>query len=68
MGDSFLNPIRSYLLPQDKLVTVGLYAYEKVNDASLDIGAYETVKEEAFDPYIFVRDAWHQQRENLVKE
>jgi phospholipid-binding lipoprotein MlaA len=42
-------------------------AYEKVNDLSIDKDTYESIKKEALDPYLFVRDAYMQYRENKVK-
>ena len=42
-------------------------AYEKINALSLDKDTYETIKKEALDPYLFVRDAYMQYRENKVK-
>ena len=42
-------------------------AYEKINALSLDKDTYETIKKEALDPYLFVRDAFMQYRENKVK-
>ncbi len=41
--------------------------YEKVNDLSLDKDTYEGIKKDALDPYLFVRDAYMQYRENKVK-
>jgi phospholipid-binding lipoprotein MlaA len=41
--------------------------YEKVNDLSLDKDTYESIKKEALDPYLFVRDAYLQYRKNKVK-
>jgi phospholipid-binding lipoprotein MlaA len=43
-------------------------AYEKVNDLSLSIGTYESIKKEALDPYLFIRDAYMQYRQNKVSE
>lgn len=42
-------------------------AYEKVNDLSLDKDTYESIKKEALDPYLFVRDAYIQYRQNKVR-
>jgi phospholipid-binding lipoprotein MlaA len=41
--------------------------YEKINDLSLDKDTYEGIKKDALDPYLFVRDAYMQYRENKVK-
>ncbi|MDY6880676.1 MAG: VacJ family lipoprotein [Desulfatiglans sp.] len=65
-GDSFLNPI-NYMVEPTKysLATKG---YEQVNKTSLSIGNYESVKEAALDPYVSLRDAYHQYRTNKIKE
>ena len=42
-------------------------AYDKINDLSLDKDTYESIKKEALDPYLFVRDAYMQYRLNKVK-
>lgn len=41
--------------------------FEKINDLALDKDTYETIKKEALDPYLFVRDAYMQYRQNKVK-
>lgn len=40
--------------------------YEKVNDLSIDKDTYESIKKEALDPYLFVRDAYMQYRQNKI--
>ena len=40
----------------------GIRAYDKVNDTSLRIGDYESLKEAAIDPYVAIRDAYVQYR------
>ena len=45
----------------------GLLAYDKVNDVSLDKDTYESIKKDALDPYLFVRDAYMQYRRNKVE-
>lgn len=67
VADSFANPV-NYVLVSEQAALIGVKAYERVNGVSLDIGVYEDIKRDAFDPYIYVRDAWHQHRENLVME
>ncbi|MFA4916451.1 MAG: VacJ family lipoprotein [Syntrophales bacterium] len=64
VGDLFLHPF-NYLATWD--VSVGTRAYEKVNDTSLTIGDYESLKEAAIDPYVALRDAYVQYRLNKVK-
>lgn len=42
-------------------------AFETVNNTSLKIGEYEDLIESAIDPYVAVRDAYHQNREDRIK-
>lgn len=63
-GDYFLYPI-SYIDPWYDWLAVR--AYEEVNDASLSIGDYESLKDAAIDPYVAVRDAYHQYRLKKVE-
>ena len=44
----------------------GLRAYDKINDLSIDKDTYEGIKKDALDPYLFVRDAFIQYRQNKV--
>jgi phospholipid-binding lipoprotein MlaA len=64
VGDLFLYP-SIYLGPWE--VWAGARAYEKVNDTSLHIGDYESLKEAAIDPYVAVRDAYVQYRLKKIK-
>jgi len=64
-GDIFLDPL-TYL---------GEYWYAPwarglnvVNDTSLRIGDYESLKRAALDPYIALRDAYYQNRLSKIKE
>ena len=41
--------------------------YRAINKLSLDKETYEGIKKDALDPYLFVRDAWTQYRQNLVE-
>ncbi|MFH0789798.1 MAG: VacJ family lipoprotein, partial [Pseudomonadota bacterium] len=63
-GDYFLDPV-SYINPWYDWLAVR--AYEEVNDASLSIGDYESLKEAAIDPYVALRDAYHQYRLKKVE-
>ncbi len=67
VADIFTNPM-SYILPHDREIVIGIDLYRRVNEASLDIGLYEDIKRDALDPYIFIRNAYHQHRESLIKE
>ncbi len=65
--DLFLDPT-TYIFAADPWAGTGVKAYERINDTSLEIGTYESIKKQAIDPYVFIRDAYHQHRESLVRE
>ncbi len=67
VGDLFLNPL-TYLFPEDRAASVGIYLYDMVNETSLNVGIYEQIKKESLDPYVFIRNAYHQHRESAIKE
>jgi phospholipid-binding lipoprotein MlaA len=68
VGDILLDP-RTYVFSNDLILSAGVVAYDRgINETSLNIGVYEGIKQDALDPYIFVRDAYHQHRENLIRE
>jgi phospholipid-binding lipoprotein MlaA len=54
-GDYFLTPT-SYINPW--YWSIATRGYDKVNETSLRIGDYETLKEASVDPYEAVRDAY----------
>lgn len=58
-GDGFLNPT-AYLTPW--YAGAGAKGYNIVNETSLRIGDYESLKEAAIDPYVAIRDAYVQYR------
>jgi phospholipid-binding lipoprotein MlaA len=64
VGDLFLDPLT--YLNISVFINVGVRAYAQVNEASLTIGEYESLKESAVDPYIAVKDAYHQYRQNKI--
>jgi phospholipid-binding lipoprotein MlaA len=59
VGDAFLTPF-TYLSPW--YAGAGTRVYDRVNDTSLKIGDYESLKEAAIDPYVAIRDAYVQYR------
>ena len=59
VGDAFLTP-STYFSPW--YVGGGTRVYDRVNDTSLKIGDYESLKEAAIDPYVAIRDAYVQYR------
>ncbi len=67
IGDFLLNPA-SYIFAERSLTGVGVWSYDKVNSTSLDPTLYEDLTKNAIDPYLFIRDAYHQHREQLIKE
>ncbi len=65
VGDSFLDPL-NYMFPHTKY-NVTVKGYKAVNRTSLSIGEYEDLKKAALDPYIAIRDAYFQYRQNEIK-
>ena len=63
VGDVFLDP-RTYL-PNRPIFYV-LRPIELVNENSLTLGEYENLKKAALDPYIALREAYHQYRQNKI--
>jgi phospholipid-binding lipoprotein MlaA len=67
VGDVFLD-LRTYLPSRLLIVDVSLWLLDKVNEASLTLGEYEDLKKAALDPYIALREAYHQYRQNKIKK
>jgi len=65
VGDGFLDPVY-YVTPWYN--SMGITAYDKVNDTSLHIGDYEDLIESAIDPYVAIRNAYVQHRQSKIKE
>lgn len=69
--DFFLNPVAYIGSDSDKLFNktfVLITAGELINRTSLNIGIYENLKQDALDPYIFMRDAYKQNRNSKIQE
>jgi len=66
VGDLFLDP-RTYIFADYPVMYV-VRPVEIVNEASLRLGEYEDLKSSAIDPYVAIRDAYYQYRENKVKQ
>jgi phospholipid-binding lipoprotein MlaA len=66
VGDLFLDPV-TYLVTSIP-INFAVKAYYQVNETSLTIGEYEDFKKAALDPYIALRDAYYQYRQNKIKE
>lgn len=67
VADFFLNPW-NYLLRFPILVNIAVGAYDRINQTSLTLGTYEALKRAALDPYIAMRDAYHQYRQNKIAQ
>jgi len=65
VGDAFLDPL-NYLDPAKYQLSAK--AFDVVNETSLKIGDYESLKKAALDPYVAVRDAFYQNRQSKIKE
>lgn len=70
LGDAvdayYLNPIYTLdLKDRDKYT---LWALDQINALSLDRDTYEAIKRESLDPYVFVRDAYSQNRAGKVRK
>ncbi len=64
-SDSRLDPITE-VDPLEK--EIGVRAYKAVNAYSLRIGEYESIKKDAVDLYIFMRDGYEQIRKKKIEE
>jgi phospholipid-binding lipoprotein MlaA len=63
VADALTHPVTSPFYFQMKpLEVVGAQTLEKVNELSLDKDTYEAIKQDALDPYLFVRNAFMQAR------
>lgn len=66
VADGFLDPWN--YLGTSIPINLGIKAYDRVNRTSLTIGEYEDLKKAALDPYVALRDAYHQYRRGKIKE
>lgn len=68
-ADRFMYPL-SYISSNDLSfgASAGIFAGEKVNDMSFNIGQYESFKDAAIDPYVAMRDAFVQYRQKKVED
>jgi phospholipid-binding lipoprotein MlaA len=62
-GDYFLDPL-SYASNEVKVGAAGTY---RVNETSLTLGQYESLKRAALDPYIAARDVYQQYRTERIQ-
>jgi phospholipid-binding lipoprotein MlaA len=66
-GSYFLDPLSYFINPYPWYDWLAVRAYEEVNDTSLSIGDYESLKEAAIDPYVAIRNAYDQYRQKKVE-
>jgi phospholipid-binding lipoprotein MlaA len=66
VGDTFLD-VRTYLPGRFLIVNMSAWVLDKVNETSLTLGEYESFKKAALDPYIALREAYSQYRQNKIK-
>jgi len=64
-GDQFLNPLW-YVEPTE--ASIGISSGKIVNESSFHIGEYESFKAAAVDPYVAMRGAYIQYRNNQIQE
>jgi phospholipid-binding lipoprotein MlaA len=70
VGDLAFDP-RTYVAYYSviaEIVNTGTWASDKVNDTSLTLGEYENLKKAALDPYIALREAYSQYRQNKIRK
>lgn len=63
--DRFLNPV-DYVEPSE--ASLAISALEIVNSTSLRLGEYERLQKDAVDWYIFIRNAYEQNRKKQIQE
>jgi phospholipid-binding lipoprotein MlaA len=64
-GDTFLDPF-NYINPF--YIPLGIHTYDRINRTSLDLKTYEDLVEQSLEPYIAVRDAYIQNRNELIRK
>ena len=65
VGDRFITPL-AYVTPME--ASLGLTAFETVNNLSLRLGNYESFKQAAVDPYVSMKDAYIQLRRKRISQ
>jgi phospholipid-binding lipoprotein MlaA len=69
VADSLTHPVPSpFYLKMKPLEVAGIQTYDTVNELSLDKDTYEAIKQDALDPYLFVRNAFMQKRAAKVEK
>ncbi len=65
-GDSYLDPVPYVMTEWQEYGAVK--AFDAVNNLSLDDDTYEKIKEQALDPYLFLRNSYIQRRQALIRK
>lgn len=65
IGDNFLDPVHYVDSTEYRFALYGFYT---INETSLSIGDYESLKKAALDPYVALRDAFYQNRRSKIEE
>ena len=65
-GDIYLDPMA--YISFDFTEYVFIRAGDRVNETSLALGEYESLKKASLDPYVALRDAYYQYRQNKIKD
>ena len=66
VGDVYLDPVKWVSLDLGEWVAIR--GCDLVNTTSLSLGEYESLKRAALDPYVALRDAYYQYRQNKIKK
>ncbi len=66
VGDQFINPLD--IFGESWVANLSLRCYDWVNLTSLRLGEYESFKRAALDPYVAMREAFWQYRQNQIKK
>ncbi len=74
-GDMYLNPLNNmakndvkYKIPDNDEKSLAITGFNTVNQTSLRLGQYETIRKDAIDLYPYLRDIYSQAREKQIKE
>ena len=69
VADSLTHPVPSpFYLKMKPLEVSGIQTYDTVNELSLDKDTYESIKQDALDPYLFVRSSFMQKRAAKIEK
>lgn len=75
VADSYTSPLSTtgssdivYKIPETQAQSLAISGTDIINDTSLRLGLYESLKKDAFDLYPYFRDLYNQRRNTLIKE